>query len=150
MRRRNPIPKAWGKTPILFTFQDSPNENLDGEDLRLANLEGTNLSGSSFRKANLEGANLAGCDLSDCDFTGANLDGADLAFAKVDGAIFKDCSVEGAIFFDFIKLFTVSVFEPINFERSQPILTTLTTTASRQMSTSLRRSKLLLPRQIQL
>ena len=116
-KRRNPIPKSWGKTPILFTFQDSPNENLDGEDLRLANLEGTNLSGSSFRKANLEGANLAGCDLSDCDFTGANLNGADLAFAKVDGAIFKDCSVEGAIFFDFIKLFTVSVFEPINFEK---------------------------------
>ncbi|MHA2264629.1 MAG: pentapeptide repeat-containing protein, partial [Candidatus Thorarchaeota archaeon] len=116
-KRRNPIPKSWGKTPILFTFQDSPNENLDGEDLRLANLEGTNLSGSSFRNANLEGANLAGCDLSDCDFTGANLDGADLAFAKVDGAIFKDCSVKGAIFFDFVKLFTVSVFEPIDFEK---------------------------------
>ncbi|MHA2264630.1 MAG: pentapeptide repeat-containing protein [Candidatus Thorarchaeota archaeon] len=117
MRRRNPIPKSWGKTPILFTFQDSPNENLDGEDLRLANLEGTNLSGSSFRNANLEGANLASCDLSDCDFTGANLDGADLAFAKVDGAIFKDCSVEGAVLFDLIKIFTVSVFEPINFEK---------------------------------
>ena len=110
--RRNPIPQAWGTAPISFTDQDSPNENLDGEDLRDANLKGSDLSGSSFRNADLRGATLFDCDLSHCDFTGANLDGANLVRARADGAIFTDCSMNAALLFDLEELQHVSEFSP--------------------------------------
>ncbi len=112
MKRRNPIPQAWGTAPIKFVDQDSPNENLDGEDLRNANLKGSNLSGSSFRNADLEGAVLSGCDLRNCDFTGANLDRTNLAFASVEGAIFDRCSMDTTLLFDPEELFVISDFNP--------------------------------------
>ncbi len=115
MRRQNPIPRAWGSSPIELINQDSPNENLDGEDLRDANLKGSNLSGSSFRGADLEGANLVECDLSGCDFTEANLDRANLAFATVDGAVFDRCSIASTVLFDVIELLDIGSFTPINF-----------------------------------
>ena len=115
MKRHNPIPQAWGPSPIEFINQDSPNQNLDGEDLRDANLKGSDLSGSSFRNADLSGANLVECDLSGCDFTGANLDRANLAFATVGDAVFDRCSISSTVLFAIVELLEIGSFTPIDF-----------------------------------
>ena len=116
MKRHNPVPQAWGSSPIEFIDQDYSNENFEGENFRDANLKGSNLSGSSFRNANLEGAILYGCDLSNCDFTGANLDKATLAFANVEEAVFKSCSMFGTTLFDPEDLTLVREFSPLNLK----------------------------------
>jgi uncharacterized protein YjbI with pentapeptide repeats len=110
--RRNPIPREWGKPPVVYTHRVSRDENLAGDDLQDAVLVGSDLRGSNFRGANLQGASLYKCDLQDCDFTGANLDGANLTFATVDGAVFDGCSMRNTLLFDPYKLSTVEVFKP--------------------------------------
>ena len=110
--RRNPIPKSKGQEPVSFVDQVSRNENLDGQNLRDANLKGSDLSGSSFRNADLSGATLFDCDLRNCDFTGANLDRTNLGLAKVEGAIFDDCSMDNVLLFGLEELFTIGEFNP--------------------------------------
>ena len=107
MRRRNPISKSQDGSLVKFVGKISHNENLDGEDLRKANLSRSDLRGSSFRNADLTGASLYKCDLRDCDFTGANLEQVNLAEAIVEGAIFRDCDMHNALLFDPAKLSTL-------------------------------------------
>ncbi|MHA2263414.1 MAG: pentapeptide repeat-containing protein [Candidatus Thorarchaeota archaeon] len=116
--RKNPIPDSWRPKPGSVSFHgDGRNENLDGEDLRSADLSGSDLSGSSFRNADLSGAILTNCNLDDCDFTGANLDRARLDFVSVNGAVFAGCSVKGAVLFDPVKILTQTAeFSPIGSE----------------------------------
>ena len=47
----------------LLHNPDGIRANLDGADLRRANLDGANLYGADLRRANLDGANLDGANI---------------------------------------------------------------------------------------
>jgi len=57
--------------------------NLDGANLRSANLDGANLDGANLRSANLDGANLYGANLRSANLRSANLYGANLDGANL-------------------------------------------------------------------
>lgn len=65
--------------------------HLEGSDLRGAHLEGASLLG-----AHLEGASLVGAHLEGADLTGAHLEGARLDFAHLEGASLSRAHLEGA------------------------------------------------------
>lgn len=69
--------------------------DLSGAQLRGADLSGANLRGVNFEGADLRGANLQGANLTVASFHGANLDGADLTGAKMQGTYFEDASLRG-------------------------------------------------------
>ena len=75
--------------------------DLNGADLREANLSGADLSGADLREANLSGANLNGADLREANLSGANLrwanlSGADLRWADLSGADLRWADLSGA------------------------------------------------------
>ncbi|MGH1352173.1 MAG: pentapeptide repeat-containing protein [Methyloligellaceae bacterium] len=75
--------------------------NLEGADLRNAELQRAIFSHGSFLGANmkhakLQGAVLDAAQLQGVDFTGANLSGARLAHADLTGAIFTGANLQGA------------------------------------------------------
>ena len=59
--------------------------DLDGADLCHANLFGADLRGANLRGANLCHANLFGADLRSANLRGANLDGATWQGLRIDG-----------------------------------------------------------------
>ena len=65
---------------------DLSGADLQGADLRWANLQGADLQGADLRRADLSGANLQGADLRRADLSGADLSGADLQGADLQGA----------------------------------------------------------------
>ena len=82
-----------------------PKVNLNGADLRGANLDEATLAGAelrgvqfskaTFRGANLSGALLLGSDFRHADFSRANLECARLNQASLVGANFQDARVAG-------------------------------------------------------
>ena len=91
---------------IQFTVKqlqgaDLRGANLEGAYLRDANLEGAYLRDADLRNAdlwgaNLEGADLEGADLREADLRGADLRGAYLRNATLRGADLRDADLEGA------------------------------------------------------
>ena len=76
--------------------------NLQGADLRYANLWGAdlqdaNLRGADMRYANLWGANLRGANLRGADLRGADLRGADLRGVDMRGVDMRDAEGKPAI-----------------------------------------------------
>ena len=57
--------------------------DLQGADLRDANLQGANLQGAKLRDANLQGANLRDANLWDANLRDANLQGANLRDSNI-------------------------------------------------------------------
>ena len=86
---------AVGTGPLYLCHVDLSGANLNGADLREANLEGTNLSKANLfqadlRIANLQGANLREANLFKADLRVADLRGANLSQADLGGAyLFK-------------------------------------------------------------
>ena len=72
--------------------------DLRKADLRRANLEGADLEGAKLRKANLEGAKLEVANLREADLERANLEGADLWGAKLRRANLEGANLEVANF----------------------------------------------------
>ena len=70
---------------------DLSGANLQGADLRDANLQGVDLIG-----ANLQGAILWDADLQGAELIGANLQGATLWNADLQGAFLKSAKLQGA------------------------------------------------------
>ena len=70
--------------------------NLDGANLRGANLGYANLRGANLRGANLDGANLDGANLRGANLDGANLRGANLGYANLRGANLRGANLDGA------------------------------------------------------
>lgn len=60
------------------------------------NLEGANLKGANLGRSRLDYANLKGADLTDVVLMGSDLSGANLTGATVAGADFKNVEVSGA------------------------------------------------------
>ena len=74
---------------VLFEYEKENNTIKDTliEALKqCADLDGANLRGANLRGADLDGANLRGADLRGADLDGANLRGADLRVAYLRGA----------------------------------------------------------------
>ena len=71
--------------------------NLQGANLRYANLWDANLQGANLSWADLHGANLRGANLRGADLHGANLRGADLRGADLRGANLHGADLRGAI-----------------------------------------------------
>jgi len=65
---------------------DGVRANLQGTDLRWANLRGANLRGADLQGTDLQAANLRGANLQGADLRWANLQGADLQGADLRGA----------------------------------------------------------------
>lgn len=63
--------------------------NLDGADLRGANLVGADMKCVTLKGANLEGADLSGVDLCISDLRDAKLAGADFIDTNIDGVQFE-------------------------------------------------------------
>jgi len=66
---------------------DLREANLSGADLREANLNETNLSGALLMGANLKRANLSGADLSGADLRGTSLIRTVIDKAKISGSL---------------------------------------------------------------
>jgi len=80
-----------GKILKKVNVETLQGANLEGADLRRANLEGadlqkTDLRWANLREANLYGADLEGANLYRANLQGANLEGADLRRANLEGA----------------------------------------------------------------
>ena len=60
--------------------------NLNGVDLRKADLIGINLIGGNLRGADLRDVNLIGINLTGADLSGADLSNANLSYADLSGA----------------------------------------------------------------
>jgi len=76
---------------IVARIRNGDSSNLEGADLRGANLDDVNLTG-----ADLRGANLQGASLDDADLTGVDLRGANLEDASLRGADLEDANLQGA------------------------------------------------------
>ena len=61
-------------------------DNLQGANLKEANLQYANLQGANLKEANLQYANLQGANLRGTNLKGANLRGANLKEAILQGA----------------------------------------------------------------
>ena len=66
--------------------KDGEKANLQGADLRSADLQGANLRSANLRNANLQGTNLQSANLRRADLQGADLQSADLLSAYLQGA----------------------------------------------------------------
>jgi hypothetical protein len=73
------------------------SQNLDWRaNLRDANLEGLDLRGAQLRRAILSGANLKGVNLADAQLRGAKFRNADLQGADLSGSNLRRANFEGA------------------------------------------------------
>ena len=70
--------------------------NLRDANLRDANLWGADLRGANLRDADLRGADLRDANLWDADLQGANLRDANLRDANLQGANLRDANLRGA------------------------------------------------------
>jgi uncharacterized protein YjbI with pentapeptide repeats len=70
--------------------------DLQGVDLRGANLQGTHLFRADLQGANLQGVNLQGVDLRYAKLEGANLQGVNLREANLRYANLRDAELQGA------------------------------------------------------
>jgi hypothetical protein len=70
--------------------------NLEGADLMYANLKGANLWDADLRYAKLKGANLEGADLEGAVLKGADLEGADLRDANLQDASLRGAKLQDA------------------------------------------------------
>lgn len=68
--------------------------NLQGVDLKNADLRGVNLAHADLRKANLSGANMMAVNLRQADLRGANLSAADTLVLDLTGANLKGANVD--------------------------------------------------------
>jgi len=75
---------------------ENMNADLNGANLRQANLWRTDLRGADLRNAYLGGANLINADLNGANLNGANLSGADLSGANLRNAYLGDANLNGA------------------------------------------------------
>ncbi len=83
---------------------DLRKAQLQGADLNLAQLQGANLKGAQLQGADLWGTQLQGADLSFVQLQGANLreaqlQGADLYLAQLQGANLREAQLQGADLF---------------------------------------------------
>ncbi|SFI55865.1 pentapeptide repeat-containing protein [Celeribacter neptunius] len=69
--------------------------DLDGHDLRSAELKGLDLSGFSFEEADLRGVDFEGARLWNTSFEDANLKGADFKSADLSGTDFTGANMRG-------------------------------------------------------
>jgi hypothetical protein len=84
-----------------LTGDNLSGANLTGADLSGAKLNGADLSSTNLSGVDLSGANLSGADLSDAnskgtDLTGAILNGANLTGINLNGANLTNADLEGA------------------------------------------------------
>ena len=70
--------------------------NLQGVNLRDANLRGADLLSANLQGANLQGANLRGADLLSANLQGAYMQGANLRGADLQDADLLDSDLRGA------------------------------------------------------
>lgn len=93
---RQPVPPASPgelKATVKWMAKDCPGCNLEGSNLKKADLVAAKLQG-----ANLSGADLSMANLRRADLQGANLTGADLSFANLPGADLRNCNLQKASF----------------------------------------------------
>lgn len=83
------------------TFEDPAGylANMEGVNLRSANLEGSNMAGVNLRVATIKYGNMQNCDLRAAVLAGAdleqcNLSGSDLQDANLRGANLRDTTLE--------------------------------------------------------
>ena len=99
--RADDVGAAMAAISRRYVVVDGTYVELDGTDLRNANLPGRNLSMCSFAGSNLSGADLAGTDLhrsilKGADLRGANLSHANLAGTDLTGADLSEAVLDGA------------------------------------------------------
>lgn len=93
--------KPSAPTPYTCPGCDLHNQNLEGRDLRGANLVNADLSRTRLDGANLSNANLSGANLSEVQASGAlfinaNLQGAHLTLGNFYKANFSGANILGA------------------------------------------------------
>ena len=82
-----------GKVAILAI---ESSVNLQGADLRYANLEGVNLRNASLRNASLQGADLRYASIRNASLQGADLRNANLQYVNLQGANLEGVNLQGA------------------------------------------------------
>lgn len=75
-----------GERRYSYKADEDKRLNLEGTNLRKANLDDANLNGVNFTKANLEGASLRNAKLKEAVFKGANLRNTSLVKAHLENA----------------------------------------------------------------
>ena len=88
---------------VIFTYTSQKEfitllreANLQGADLRWANLREANLQGADLQEADLRWANLRGADLQEADLRWADLREADLRWADLQGADLQEADLRWA------------------------------------------------------
>ena len=77
---------------------DFSGANLEGADLRDAQIYNASFNGANFRRAKLNGASFEDGFVSGADFSHANLTDTDFGGAIADGAIFEGTNLSGTQF----------------------------------------------------
>lgn len=85
-----------GRRTYSFRKGEDIPLDLQGTDLRNANMAEANLNGAWFNGANLEGVNLVQTQLEGAEFWGVNLKKAGLVSSNLEGAILERANLEGA------------------------------------------------------
>ena len=85
-----------GGEPADLQGADLRSANLQVADLRCADLQGADLRGADLQRANLRSADLRGADLQRADLLDANLRGADLQGADLRYANLRSANLQGA------------------------------------------------------
>ena len=89
-----------GKTEQNAIFDVARGLNLQGRDLRYANLTLVNLDKADLRKAKLQGAILWNARLHATQLSQANLQGANLSYAQLQGANLTQAQLPGTRLWD--------------------------------------------------
>ncbi len=77
----------------LLVSGNGQNQNFDGLDLQGINLRGANLADASFLNTDLSEADLQGANLSRAKLINTRLNGANLAIAQLTGAFIYNCEL---------------------------------------------------------
>jgi pentapeptide repeat protein len=91
--------RAWLSGQILHTVEIPKETPLYAPDLRGISLENAQLNGADLRYANLAGVCLRGARLREAILDHANLSGADLSYTDLTGATLKEANLNQAIFY---------------------------------------------------
>lgn len=87
---------GFGQSTMCEPFLPERCANLEGVDLRDADLNGVNLCRANLRGADLRGVDFLDTNLRFADLSGADLSGANLRSADLEGASLRSASLKGA------------------------------------------------------
>lgn len=88
-------PAAWPKEYLAWAVRTM---NMDGADLREADLSNTDLRRINFERTDLNGANLSGSDLTEAGFYHCDMRNCDLGASQLRSAFIMGCQLHKAYF----------------------------------------------------